>query len=302
MNFFGTDSKKQLSRIQVQSLYSRYNSWRIKNYIVKAGDDARQEYFAMQLIKEFDTIFKLNKLKLKLTPYEIIPIGPNSCLLEMVEDATSIDSLKKDLATVYNRSISLSEFFDLYYGKNINKARQNFCYSLAAYSLLCYFLQIKDRHNGNILLHKDGRMVHIDFGFLFTTAPGKGIELERKVPFKLLSEYVALLGDKARNFALQFRKGFDAIIAHKERILSLMRMMILTQLKPVDCMVEPERAFLELEKRLSPPSDPKARRKFVDGYAQIIIDSLISAGTTGEPAGTTNFSSAAKELNIKSSF
>lgn len=192
--------------MKINSLYSCYRSWRLKNYIVKVGDDARQEYFAMQFIREFDTIFKAKKLKLMLTPYEIIPVGPDACLLEMVQDADSIDSLKKQLLSTYNRNISLFEFFGMYFGQNINSARKNFCFSLAAYSLLCYFLQIKDRHNGNILLRKDGAIVHIDFGFLFTTAPGKAIELERKVPFKLLSEYVALLGDQARTFAVQFRK------------------------------------------------------------------------------------------------
>jgi phosphatidylinositol kinase/protein kinase (PI-3 family) len=205
-NFFGTDSAKQVNRVKINSLYSCYKTWSLKNYIVKVGDDARQEYFAMQFIREFDTIFKVKKLKLMLTPYEIIPIGPDACLLEMVQDADSIDSLKKQLFSTYNRNISLFEFFGMYFGSNINSARKNFCFSLAAYSLLCYFLQIKDRHNGNILLRKDGAIVHIDFGFLFTTAPGKAIELERKVPFKLLSEYVALLGDKARTFAVQFRK------------------------------------------------------------------------------------------------
>lgn len=191
-------------KLKLQSSYSNYSSWKVKYYIVKVGDDARQEYFAMQLIKEFDSIFKANNLKLLLTPYEIIPIGPNSCLLEMLQDSTSIDSLKKDLLQEHGKNISLFEFFGMFHGDEINKARSNFCYSLAAYSLVCYFLQIKDRHNGNIMLHKDGRIIHIDFGFLFTIAPGGAIE--KKVPFKLLSEYVALLGDKARAFVVQFRK------------------------------------------------------------------------------------------------
>lgn len=199
------NSKTQRDRIRGTTLYSIYHTWSLGHYMVKIGDDPRQEMLAMQLISEFSSIFKKKKLKLLLTPYEIIPIGSMSSLVEMVKDATSIDTLKKNLFSMYNRKISLSEFFGLYWrGKMVKKARKNFCYSLAAYSLVCYFLQIKDRHNGNILLHRDGRIVHIDFGFIFTSAPGGAIE--KKVPFKLTSEYVAVLGDKAGTFYNQFRR------------------------------------------------------------------------------------------------
>jgi phosphatidylinositol kinase/protein kinase (PI-3 family) len=66
--------------------------------------------------------------------------------------------------------------------------------SLAGYSILTYFLQVKDRHNGNILLSRDGHIIHIDFGFFLSNAPGKGVELEKNVPFKLLTEYVEVIG------------------------------------------------------------------------------------------------------------
>ncbi len=54
---------------------------------------------------------------------------------------------------------------------------KNFVRSLAGYSLVTYMLQVKDRHNQNIMIKRDGTIVHIDFGFFLSNMPGKGVEL-----------------------------------------------------------------------------------------------------------------------------
>jgi len=112
------------------------------------------------------------------------------------------------------------------------QARQNFCKSLAGYSLLCYILQIKDRHNGNIMLDNFGHIIHIDFGFLLSNAPGKGLKFE-KAPFKFTTEYLEVLGGLQSKTFKQFKKymaqGFTAIQKNADKIIVLVEMMAMGQ-------------------------------------------------------------------------
>ena len=103
-------------------------------------------------------------------------------------------------------------------------ARKNFIKSLAAYSLVSYILQIKDRHNGNILIDNEGHVAHIDFGFIFDWSPGRDMRFE-SANFKLTSEMIKVLGGDEKSEAynlfvnltikgfLAIREYFDVIIA-----------------------------------------------------------------------------------------
>lgn len=77
----------------------------------------------------------------------------------MVPNATSRDEMGRAKVN------DLLDFFVTKYGGQdtvaFQKARLNFIQSMAAYSVACYLLQIKDRHNGNIMIDGEGHIVHI---------------------------------------------------------------------------------------------------------------------------------------------
>jgi phosphatidylinositol 4-kinase B len=90
-------------------------SWRLIHLMVKTGDNLKQEQFALQLICQFDYIFKLEDLPLLLTPYEVVSMGPDCGIIEMVRDSITFDKLKKHLKNELQKQLSLKECFELYF-------------------------------------------------------------------------------------------------------------------------------------------------------------------------------------------
>ena len=96
---FSETSKVQDERLRRESPYGHLATWRTFRFIVKSGDDLRQEQLAMQLIAVMDQIFREHSdtNKLWLRPYEIIATHPGCGIIEFLEDSMSIDYIKRRL-------------------------------------------------------------------------------------------------------------------------------------------------------------------------------------------------------------
>jgi phosphatidylinositol 4-kinase len=219
---WGELNEDRIESIRSESVYGHLPSWRLQRVIVKGGDDVRQEVLAGQLVSMFSKIFHEARLPLWLRPYEVVVTSGNSGLIEMIPNTVSIDSLKKDFLA------PLNEIFSQVFADHLEEAQLNFIESSAAYSVVCYLLQVRDRHNGNLLLDSDGHLMHIDFGFMLSSAPGGSFALETS-PFKLTQEFIDVMGGEFSAHFETFRtlviRAFLEARKHRDRICQLVRIV-----------------------------------------------------------------------------
>eukprot|EP01083_Nonionella_stella_P095459 268039_1 len=227
---FGEPWDKRTLRYKNNSPFKQYTQWGMQSVIFKSGEDMRQEQMAMQFIKLFDKIWRDAKLPLQLRPYSVIVTSPASGFVETVPNSVSISRLKHSVTNF----VSLRKFFEQFYGPigspGFQMAQKNFVESMAGYSLVAYFLQIKDRHNGNILLTSEGRVVHIDFDFLFSNSPGGNIGFE-SAPFKLTEEFIEVMGGEENSemfdyFKILLIRGFLEARKHVRKFVLMSRIML----------------------------------------------------------------------------
>lgn len=193
----------------------------IKQLIFKSGDDCRQDMLALQIISMFESIFKQANLDIFLYPYRVMATSSGTGIIEVIPNSKSRDQIGKENIN------NLSEYFEYKFGFKESEgyltAICNFASSLAGYSLVVYFLNIKDRHNGNIMIDDRGRMIHIDFGYMLETSPGN---LNIEAPLKLTKEIEELLGGiSGKGFKIYQELMIKGFLALRRRSKDLIMMM-----------------------------------------------------------------------------
>lgn len=216
----GKDPKQDATTLEV---------W--QSAIFKVGDDCRQDLLALQMIAAFRGIFNQVGLNVYVYPYRVTATAPGCGVIDVLPNSISRDMLGREKVN------GLYEYFVSKYGNEdslrFQAARHEFVRSMAAYSVISYLLQFKDRHNGNIMVDDAGHILHIDFGFCFDIAPG-GIKFER-APFKLTSEMVAVMGGSTesqtyRSFVELCIKAFLAARPYADKLSHLVTAMMPSEL------------------------------------------------------------------------
>jgi phosphatidylinositol 3-kinase len=192
--------------------------------IYKNGDDIRQDQLVMQMVQVVDRLLKDDGLDLKLTPYKVLSFSADDGIMEMVPDATTLQDVGAKLGGVqaYLRSVKANV---LPSGELDPQVMENFINSCAGYCVITFILGIGDRHLENLLVLRDGRLLHIDFGFIL----GKDPKPFPKV-MKLSKEMIQGMGGLNTKHYEQFKihccSAYNTVRKHASLLMNLLVLML----------------------------------------------------------------------------
>lgn len=155
----------------------------IKPVIYKIEDDIRNDELVVQMFQIMDDILQANNVQNYITPYACVATGWDSGFIDPVKDSEAVATIQRT-TYVCKRWKSDGSYMDerlnaiIGWIKAHNEtphdreiAFEKFLKSTAAYSVITYILGIGDRHLDNLMVTKDGRLFHIDFGWIWGEDP-----------------------------------------------------------------------------------------------------------------------------------
>lgn len=249
-----------------------YEKW--QSAIFKVGDDVRQDVLALQLISVFRSIWMTAGLDLYVYPNRVTATAPGCGVIDVLPNSISRDMLGREAVN------GLYEYYVTKFGPETSveyqNARNNLIKSLAAYLIISYILQFKDRHNGNIMYDDQGHILHIDFGFCFDIVPG-GVRFEA-APFKLTHEMIMVLGGSNTTQAFKWFeelcvKGYLACRPHMETIVRCVTPMLESGLP---CFKE--QTIRKLRQRFVPGKLEREASLYMRGLVGKLMESFYTKG------------------------
>ncbi|XP_050206335.1 phosphatidylinositol 3-kinase, root isoform [Mercurialis annua] len=236
--------------------------------IFKKGDDIRQDQLVIQMVSLMDRLLKLENLDLHLTPYKVLATGQDEGMLEFIPS--------RSLAQILSEHRSIISYLQKFHPDEHGPfgitatCLETFIKSCAGYSVITYILGIGDRHLDNLLLRDDGRLFHVDFGFILGRDPKPF-----PPPMKLCKEMVEAMGGAESQFYTRFKsyccEAYNILRKSNNLFLNLFHLMAGSNIP--DIATDPEKSILKLQEKFRLDLDDEAAIHFF----QDVINESVSA-------------------------
>lgn len=239
-------------------------------FLLKGHEDLRQDERVMQLFGLVNTLLensrKTAEKDLSIQRYDVIPLSPNSGLIEWVPNCDTLhhlireyrDARKITLNQEHKLMLSFAPDYDhlpliakievFEYalqnteGNDLSRVlwlksrtsevwldrRTNYTRSLAVMSMVGYLLGLGDRHPSNLMLDRySGKILHIDFGDCFEASMNRE-KFPEKVPFRLTRMLVKAMEVSGieGNFRSTCENVMQVLRTNKDSVMAMMEAFV----------------------------------------------------------------------------
>ena len=211
--------------------------------IFKNGDDLRQDQLILQIISLMDQLLKKENLDLKLTPYRALATSSTHGFVQFVK-ATGIADVIRE-----NRG-GILEFFKKHNpsqsGPNgvSSDCMDQYVKSCAGYCVITYLLGVGDRHLDNLMLTSDGKLLHIDFGFILGRDP-KPMPPPMRLSKEMIEGFGGVDSEHYKWFRKECHNAFRILRRNASLILNLFALMVDSSVP--DIAMEPDKAVKKVQ-------------------------------------------------------
>lgn len=204
----------------------------------------RESVIADQVILNLTSILsklveKEEKIAIDIVTYKVQPTGLSEGFIQRVNDSYDIENIRNNL------EFSVLNFISEHNkDKTVHEIKTKFLQSCAIYCVATYIFGIGDRHSGNIMLTKDGKLFHVDYGFILGRDP-KSIFITPTM--RIHSDMTDALGGVNSSYYREFKSLCNKIYSCARRHINLFISMML-----IIPDVSQKEVYDELIKRLVP--------------------------------------------------
>ncbi|KAG6793064.1 hypothetical protein POTOM_002248 [Populus tomentosa] len=239
-------------------------------FLLKGHEDLRQDERVMQLFGLVNALLensrKTVEKDLSIHRYAVIPLSPNSGLIEWVPNCDTLHQLIREYRDARKITLNQEHKYMLSFAPDYDnlpliakvevfeyaldntegndlarvlwlksrtsevwlERRTNYTRSLAVMSMVGYLLGLGDRHPSNLMLHRySGKILHIDFGDCFEASMNRE-KFPEKVPFRLTRMLLKAMEVSGieGNFRSTCENVMQVLRTHKDSVMAMMEAFV----------------------------------------------------------------------------